>query len=629
MVVNFGVNNTDTSNSSSVPEYDANSSSSFVPASSLIPTSSSRPSSSLMPSLSPSSSGMPTSSVMPTHPTMAVATNETMVVNDTVSVVPGDANSSSYAPTSSVMPSSSFMPSPLPSSSGMPTSSAMPDGTTDSLSNNSSSLNATTVPTFQSSSSRPASTPEPIDFDTYWPTASPSPAENVINATNTSLNESTPSVSVLLDTLSAPYAMSFLMESPSMLSRYGSSVAISGDGSLIAVGAKDATNDFGQATGAVYLYSSDNNFGNNSLSLLQVLYGQSSSDEFGNAIALSHDGNRLVVGSRSEMDQTGAMWIYQLDDDMAAASANATFASGNNNATSSPLKSWSLSDVISGQNPSERAGWAVSISADGNVIAMGSPKGGTYQGGSILAFKYNVISSGWDPYGSMVRGLSSGVAAGYSISLSGTGSTMVVGFPRAANLDGSSNAGKVAVYFMRGSEWQLVGQEIYGEAAGEIDGTSVAMSQDGSVLVIGGMGRSDVNASTGEVILKSTGHCRVFQFQFSEWEFQYSIEGKAFEERLGSSVAVSPDGNIVACGGVNGVNGNSKKSGVVRLWNRVTLQESTIWPRERGNDLDGATFGTSLAISADGEYVIVGAPTWIGTNGGASAGAIQIFRDVS
>ena len=257
---------------------------------------------------------------------------------------------------------------------------------------------------------------------------------------------------------------------------------------------------------------------------------------------------------------------------------------------------------------------------------MGSPKGGTYKGGSILAFKYNVISSGWDPYGSMVQGLSSGEAAGYSISLSGTGSTMVVGFPRAVSVDESSNAGKVAVYFMSGSEWQLMGQEIYGEAAGEIDGTSVAMSQYGSVLVIGGKGRSEVDATTGKVILKSTGHCRVYQFQSSEWGFQYSIEGKASEERLGSSVAVSPDGNIVACGGVSGVNGNSKKSGVVRLWNRVTLQESTIWPRGEDDDVEGATFGTSLAISANGEYVIVGAPTWSGADGGASAGAIQIFR---
>ena len=86
-----------------------------------------------------------------------------------------------------------------------------------------------------------------------------------------------------------------------------------------------------------------------------VLYGQSSSNEYGNAIALSQDGNRLVVGSRSENGHTGAMRIYQQNDGMAAGAATAAV-------------SWSLMEggLVSGQNPSERAGWSVSILADGN-----------------------------------------------------------------------------------------------------------------------------------------------------------------------------------------------------------------------------------------------------------------------
>jgi hypothetical protein len=180
-------------------------------------------------------------------------------------------------------------------------------------------------------------------------------------------------------------------------------------------------------------------------------------------------------------------------------------------------------------------------------------------------------------------------------------------------------------------EWQMMGQGVYGEAEGDVDGTSVAMSQDGSIVVIGGKGRSKTNAATGEVSLKSSGRCRVYLFQAGGWEFLYSLEGKTPEEQLGSFVAVSPDGNIVACGGRNGAMDydGAKKSGVVRLWNRATLQESTIWPRGEEGGVEGSTFGTSLAISTDGEYVIVGAPTWTLENGdpSSSAGAIQIFRD--
>ena len=257
------------------------------------------------------------------------------------------------------------------------------------------------------------------------------------------------------------------------------------------------------------------------------------------------------------------------------------------------------------------------------VIAMGSPKGGSVGGGSITTFRYNDASFSWDQYGSWVQGSTMGQDAGYSISLSGDGSKIAIGSPRAANLIGSDNAGKTAVY----SERQRFGQEIFGEAQGDLDGHSVVLSQDGSILVVGGKGRSEVNAITGEVVLKSTGHCRVFLFQDNIWEFLHSIVGKSADEHLGDSVAVSSDNNVIACGGSYGaMDGSTKKSGVVRLWNRTTRQESTIWPREAGNDVGEVTFGTSLALSADGEYVIVGAPNWSSANArGSSDGAIQIF----
>ena len=123
---------------------------------------------------------------------------------------------------------------------------------------------------------------------------------------------STPSISVsLFNTLSAPYALSLSKYRVHQCSLLVIFLAISGD---------DATNEStGESTGDVYLYCLDvtdsNNIlgakGTSSLSLLQVVYGVSPSDEFGNDIAFSQDGNRLVVGSRSENGQIGAMRIYQ------------------------------------------------------------------------------------------------------------------------------------------------------------------------------------------------------------------------------------------------------------------------------------------------------------------------------
>lgn len=113
------------------------------------------------------------------------------------------------------------------------------------------------------------------------------------------------------------------------------------------MGAKDdASNDSGEATGAVYLYSLDafTNGGDGDGTMtapepFKVLYGTSSGDEFGNAVALSSDGSHLAVGSRSFDEITGAIRIYQII--------------GND---------VSEKGLITGGNPSERAGWSVAVS---------------------------------------------------------------------------------------------------------------------------------------------------------------------------------------------------------------------------------------------------------------------------
>jgi hypothetical protein len=273
---------------------------------------------------------------------------------------------------------------------------------------------------------------------------------------------------------------------------------------------------------------------------------------------------------------------------------------------------------------------------------MGCP-GSNEGGGTVVTFRYNDgldgDAYGWDQYGSVIKGLPTGEAAGYSISLDGTGLMMVVGFPMSTNSAGSSDAGKASVYVMVDAtsdsfysgteatpgEWKISGEEIYGALEGDMDGSSVAISMDGSTVVIGGRGHSVVNSTTGE-IMNSAGQCHIYQFASGIWDLQQTIRGRTIDERLGTSVAVSRDGNVVTCGGVSGVTSDSIISGVVRLWDKRTSRESTILPR--GDDTEGVTFGESVAFSEDGEYLLVGAPTWTTVGGGAAAGAIQIFQSV-
>lgn len=256
---------------------------------------------------------------------------------------------------------------------------------------------------------------------------------------------------------------------------------------------------------------------------------------------------------------------------------------------------------------------------------MGCP-GSNDGGGTIVTFRYN--DGGWEQFGSAIEGLPTGEAAGYSISLDDAGIVMVVGFPKAANLAGASDAGKTALYVMdaAASEWMISGEAIYGAIEGDMDGSSVAISGDGSTVVIGGRGHSVINFTTDEV-LNSAGQCHIYQSTSGTWSLQRTISGQTPDERLGTSVAVSRDGNVVTCGGVSGVTSDSITCGVVRLWDKRTSRESTIWPRgETGTE--GMTFGESVALSEDGEYLLVGAPTWTTGGGGSAAGTIQMFQSM-
>ena len=190
------------------------------------------------------------------------------------------------------------------------------------------------------------------------------------------------------DAPSAPYVLSRLVESSSpVLSRFGFAVAASGDGALVAVGAKDAAHEVTrEATGAVYLYAraavaAPGAVPARSWSLRQALYGAAPRDEFGNAVALSRDGRRLAVGSRSADRQGGGLRVYQRGTgaaasvdgedawDVGAASAsNASEAGALANATTGTMDvngtfhdrhaQWSLMEdgVVSGSSPGARAG---------------------------------------------------------------------------------------------------------------------------------------------------------------------------------------------------------------------------------------------------------------------------------
>ena len=141
-----------------------------------------------------------------------------------------------------------------------------------------------------------------------------------------------------------------------------------------------------------------------------MLEGTSTDAFFGAlGLALSSDGLTLAAGSpyKSSSDAAGSVHAYQWD------SASSLWAQ--------------VGSTISGHVAGGRFGFAVSLSDNGGVLAVGAPE--TYKG---YARVYELSSaSGWSQRGADIVGSAEGDKLGASLSLSSDGSRVAVSTPRA------------------------------------------------------------------------------------------------------------------------------------------------------------------------------------------------------
>ena len=89
----------------------------------------------------------------------------------------------------------------------------------------------------------------------------------------------------------------------------------------------------------------------------------------------------------------------------------------------------------------------------------------------------------WNQIGSYIGGEAAGDNFGSSVALSGDGTIVAIGAPY--NDGSGANAGSVRVYKNVSNTWTKIGSDIDGEAAGDLSGYSLALSNDGTVLAIG------------------------------------------------------------------------------------------------------------------------------------------------
>jgi hypothetical protein len=357
---------------------------------------------------------------------------------------------------------------------------------------------------------------------------------------------------------------------------FGSSVSMSDDGTVVAVGAPNAGSG---SEGAVRVFAwSGTAWEQRGTSFTGLVNG----DRLGTAVAISSGGDYLAM-SAPLLDglgtNRGRVWIHNWDG-----------------------SSWNwIGNAINGDNDNDELGQALAISSDGTIVAISSTDG--YAGaGYVSIFDYTAGS--WVAR-TEIQG-SAGDRIGQSVALSEDGTFLAIGAPLSTN--------RYVVVLRWTGSWNFFGSTLYGGGVHEF-GRSLALSADGLTLAIG-----SPTAPGGGT---ERGLTRVFRWGGSSWsQLGTDINGIANNDQSGWSVALSDDGNTVAIGSrLADDAGNASGTTRVYQWSSTLLEWilDTTFIGEAANDQSGH----SVSISANGRVVAIGA--LYNSAAGSQRGHVRVY----
>src|SRR6056297_2494308 len=111
----------------------------------------------------------------------------------------------------------------------------------------------------------------------------------------------------------------------------------------------------------------------------------------------------------------------------------------------------------------------------------------------------------------------------------------------------------VFISTMQAQEWIQIGNNIEGEASGDRYGYSVALTDDGMIMVSGAPYNDSIGLNAGQV--------KVHQNQSGDWiQIGQNINAEAAGDNFGISVSISSNGSIIAVGARNN-GGNGSDAG--------------------------------------------------------------------
>ncbi|HSW18787.1 MAG TPA: integrin [Ramlibacter sp.] len=204
---------------------------------------------------------------------------------------------------------------------------------------------------------------------------------------------------------------------------------------------------------------------------------------------------------------------------------------------------------------------------------------------------------------------------GYSPVLSADGNTLVVGAPQegasaqgaflAPPVDdnGALSSGAVYVFGRELGQWR---QRAYLKASNSVAGmrfgSGLALSEDGSTLVVGAEWESTVANRSGALYVFTRG---------SGWSWSeqavFKASDAAASQALGSALALSADGNVLAAGAAASRVSGQNRAGAVYVFARTGSAWSERDKVVTTAAISNRRFGASVALSGDATTLAVGA----------------------
>ena len=266
-------------------------------------------------------------------------------------------------------------------------------------------------------------------------------------------------------------------------------------------------------------------------------------------------------------------------------------------------------NTIRGLSIGGRFGDFVIISRDGTTLAAGADEGSYVQ-------TFRRKDKEWKQIGQNLYGDGQ---FGRTLDLNYNGRMLVVGSWN--NGDAADKAGKAMVYQFNGTMWDQVGQKLLGDASLDRFGYYVSMSENGR--------RIAVSARNGDTAMDrfDAGYVRIFSYDGNiqqntgKWsQIGQDLEGEAADEQFGKRLAISADGLRLAVSAVRW----DESRGRVRVFDySMGTWNETIQPLE-GNS-SGDKLGTSLALTPKGDILAVGADE-MGTANGNMSGFVGVYK---